>query len=258
MKTNNLYFVLIISVLASCSANNESDPSQAQRDTATVAVNEPENLTATESALVYGIDISKYQGDESAILDTKKDSLSFVICRATQGFTYVDPDFHSNWTTITEKGFVGGAYHFYMSGDSPSSQANHFLSVFKAVGEDHFPPIIDFEGGGIQSGAEPAKVESDLLTFLQLIEEKTNRVPIIYTNHSTGSKYLTASDFAKYPLWIADYSNNEEPHLPSIWEDKGWILWQKTDSYMIANIKNDFDVFKGSKDDLTAFIKQSN
>ena len=64
---------------------------------------------------IYGIDISMYQGKEVGEIHKKNDSLGFIICKATEGITYTDPDFSYNWKNIKEKSFIRGAYHFYRS-----------------------------------------------------------------------------------------------------------------------------------------------
>ena len=40
---------------------------------------------------VYGIDISHHQNNEIDFISKTSDSLSFVICKATEGVTYTEP-----------------------------------------------------------------------------------------------------------------------------------------------------------------------
>ena len=88
--------------------------------------------------IVYGIDISKYQGDEVDLLNKKKDSLSFIICKATEGITYTDPKFHQNWQLISAKKFIKGAYHFYRCQDDPIKQAAHYLNTIQTFNNSEF------------------------------------------------------------------------------------------------------------------------
>lgn len=206
---------------------------------------------------IYGIDISKYQHDEIDLINKSQDSLHFIICKATEGITYTDPDFSDNWKMIKEKGFIRGAYHFYISHDDPKAQAENYLNTISNINDNDLPPIIDIEGGGIDKLQSIDQVQSTLLSFLKIIENKLNITPIIYTNVSIGNKYLNTSEFANYPLWIASYGEREEPDLPSAWTNKGWLIWQKSDDYEVTNIKNDFDVFNGSLTEFNTFIKQS-
>jgi lysozyme len=68
--------------------------------------------TTTNNFTVCGIDISKFQGNEINQLNKQTDQLTFIICKATEGITYTDPDFKTNWPMIQSKGYVRGAYHF--------------------------------------------------------------------------------------------------------------------------------------------------
>lgn len=213
--------------------------------------------SSTVSTFLYGIDISKFQGNEVEMLNSTKDSLTFVICKATEGITYTDPDFAANWKNIAAKGFIRGAYHFYHCNDAPATQAANFLAHIMPLRAIDLPPIVDFENGGIPSGSAIDEVQKNLLSFLKLIEEKTNRKPMIYTNINVGNKYLNNSAFADYALWVADYNGQAEPQVPIAWQDQSWAFWQKSSSYSIGKIKNDFDLFNGSRADLKKFNKNN-
>jgi lysozyme len=213
------------------------------------------NTTESDNLSVYGIDISKYQGNEINQLNKQTDPLTFVICKATEGVTYTDPDFSTNWSTIQSKGFVRGAYHFYHCDDSPEQQVEHYLTVIGTLSATDFPPIVDFEELSIDQGINKATIQPNLLQFLTLLEQKTGRKPLLYTDNNTANAYLTDTAFANYNLWIADY--NSTLILPIAWESKTWTFWQKSENYKLEGNTNDYDIFNGDNDAFIKFIQSS-
>ena len=207
--------------------------------------------------IVYGIDISKYQGDEVDLLNKKKDSLSFIICKATEGITYTDPKFHQNWQLISAKNFIKGAYHFYRCQDDPIKQAAHYLNTIQTFNNTDLPPIVDFEQGGIDASQSVKQIQENLLIFLKEIEHKLHRKPMIYTGFYVANQYLNTAEFSQYPLWIADYTSQKQPMIPTTWKNKNWRFWQQNDSYKFDHITNDFDLFNGDLAQLKTFIKNN-
>ncbi|MCD0465047.1 glycoside hydrolase family 25 protein [Flavobacterium sp. ENC] len=204
---------------------------------------------------VFGIDISKYQGDEINFLNKQSDGLTFIICKATEGITYTDSSFKTNWPAIQAKGFVRGAYHFYHCDDDPAKQVANYLGVIGEFAKTDFPPIVDFEETSIDPGIDKTAIQPNLLQFLTLLEQKTGRKPLIYTDNNTANAYLTDPAFAGYQLWIADY--NATLTLPNVWKSQPWTLWQKSANYTLNNQSNDFDVFNGDAAAFKSFIQNS-
>lgn len=257
-------YLIILAFLIYVSCNSPEQPAATDADTVTTTTSNiefsaPDTANAPKYSLAqaYGIDISKYQGDEIDFIDKKQDTLAFVICKATEGITMVDPDFKNNWATITKKGFTRGAYHFYHCGDDPVKQANHFLSAVDSFSSADFPPIIDFEETSIDKNCAVTQIQKNLLVFLATIKTKTGRTPIIYTDNNMGAKYLSDTAFAAYPLFIADYQNGNKPRLPGAWKNKQWAIWQKSESYVIHSTTDDFDIFNGTIHDLNRFIRSN-
>jgi lysozyme len=213
------------------------------------------NTNESNDLSVYGIDISKYQGNEINQLNKQTDPLTFIICKATEGVTYTDPDFSTNWSTIQSKGYVRGAYHFYHCDDSPEQQVEHYLTVIGKLLATDFPPIVDFEELSIDQGINKATIQPNLLQFLTLLEQKTGRKPLLYTDNDTANTYLTDTAFANYNLWIADY--NSTITLPTVWKSKTWTLWQKSENYNLEGNTNDYDVFNGDNEAFIKFIQSS-
>lgn len=252
--------LLFISITFFCSCITEEQDEKTSSATDTIVpVDTVKKVILTQrpttaEGFVYGIDISKYQGDEIDFLNRKQDTLTFVICKATQGLTISDPDFSNNWKTITAKGFIRGAYHFYQCADDPVKQAQFFVSAVDSFASGAFAPIIDVEEASITSGCSASQVPGNLLKFLKQVQQLTGRQPIIYTDNNTGSTYLTNAAFASYPLFIADYNKTNSPLLPGAWKSKTWHLWQKSQSYKLASTQDDFDVFNGGLQELGVFI----
>ncbi|WP_452602263.1 GH25 family lysozyme [Pontimicrobium sp. MEBiC06410] len=259
MKTpTHLAVLLFVFLSFNCQSNSKKtkQPTKATKQTET----KPVKSTNTNSVkYIYGIDISHYQGDEADLMTRSRnnDSIQFIICKATQGKAYIDPDFKTNWETISKNGFIKGAYHFYISTDDPEAQASNFLNTIKSLKKTNIPPIVDFEEGGIDTSQSIDSIQINLLRFLNIVETRTNRKPMIYTDDNVGNTYLSLPEFANYPLWIANYTNVSAPVLPEAWQNKGWNFWQKSDTYDINNIENDFDVFNGNLKDLKEFIKNN-
>jgi lysozyme len=243
MKMNILIPALVLSCLSSCNSVEENK----------TAVNDSVVNKSDTGSLVYGIDISKYQGDEIDFLDKKKDSLVFVICKATEGIDLVDPDFSNNWKMIEEKGFTRGAYHFYHCDDDTLLQAQNFLSVLDSFSKNDLPPIVDFEETGA-AGCAASGIQKNLLAFLRQVEKKSGRIPMVYTDNNTADHYLTDPAFSRYALYIANYTKSGSPLIPGLWKTQSWTIWQKTDSLKLSGSYNDFDMFNGSREDFKNFI----
>lgn len=245
---------LLIVFCVSLSSCKEKTKPTLKKEVKTISTKKTE---LKHQLLVYGIDISHFQNNQIDSLSKDNSGLSFIIFKATEGITYLDPKFHQNWRTAQEKSFIKGAYHFYLSKDDPAKQAKHFLSSISDIKSTDLPPIVDFEEGGIDKEKSIIDIQNALKKFLFEIEKKLNRKPIIYTDVSTGNKYLNDTFFADYPLWIANYNNKKSPDLPNAWANKSWFFWQKTDSYNLDSELDDFDKFNGSFIELQSFIKNS-
>ena len=81
-------------------------------------------------------------------------------------------------------------------------------------------------------------------------------MPMIYTNYDTWVYILgDPTDFADYPLWIANYTPASSPLIPSAWSD--WVFWQHSETGSVGGVSGnvDLDRFQGTQDDLDDFIE---
>lgn len=194
----------------------------------------------------YGIDISRWNGDVLKEVHSGG-SVSFVLCKATEGANETDPTFTQNWSALKQRDMPKGAYHFYVFGDDPMKQAEHFFKVVGTLASSDFPPIVDIERGSLEHLSHHSTInfQIDLLSFLRKLEALVQRKPMIYTNADFADQHLSYDGFAQYPLWVADYSTKDAPVLPKIWTKAGYRIWQKSDKYDIHSTVLDLDLLNG-------------
>jgi GH25 family lysozyme M1 (1,4-beta-N-acetylmuramidase) len=201
----------------------------------------------------HGIDLSRWN---AGILESALDAnrIDFVFVRATYGRS-TDIDFNHHWNLLRDRKVVRGAYHFYLVHDDPIEQVEHFLSVIGDSEPLEMAPALDFEELSFPPRATPPDiqtVQNRLLSALAHIETRTRRLPVLYTNVSVGNNYLDDPRFARYPLWIADWTPRDEPTVPKAWKAAGYRFWQRTSQYRLAGTGGpvDYDIFKGRLADL--------
>jgi lysozyme len=200
------------------------------------------------STKLSGIDVSYYQGDVDWQA-VKAAGVTFAFARATYGSSKVDPKFSTYWPAIKAAGMVRGTYHFYVSSDDPTAQANFFVSTVGSLGLDDLPPVLD-----VEAGSGTTNLVSGVQTWLDIVEQKLERTPMIYTGPSFWNEYMTGG-FGSYPLWVAEYGVSA-PKQTNGWST--WAFWQYSESGSVAGISPvDLDYFNGSADDLRAFIQTS-
>jgi lysozyme len=200
------------------------------------------------SSDVQGIDVSHYQGtvDWQQVAQAGK---AFAFAKATEGTTFVDPQFAANWSGIQAAGLVRGAYHFFEPNDDATQQAQLFLATVQLAPGD-LAPVLDVETTG---GVSDSQLWSGVATWLGLVGEATGLPPILYT--APGFWDSNAPDLAltQYPLWLADYA--VQPTLPNGWTS--WLFWQYTQSGSVAGVTGavDLDVFSGTMLDLQELVQ---
>jgi len=210
----------------------------------TLTINDFQKLDRMSSGnSVVGIDISRWNGN--ALEEVKLiDKLDFVIVKATQGVNEVDPLFKENWLKLERLGMTKGAYHFYVAGQDPNMQAEHFWSQISDLSKSDLPPIVDVERAGIvhNPSVEMDNFQLDLMIFIKKLEQLSGVTPMLYASTSFADKYIKHISFSDYPLWLADYTDDPTPNVPKVWKEKGFSIWQKSDSYNLGSAKFDYDV----------------
>ena len=199
---------------------------------------------------VQGIDVSHYQGavDWQQVAQAGK---AFAFAKATDGITYVDPQFAANWSGIQAAGLVRGAYHFFEPNDDATQQAQHFLATVQLASGD-LAPVLDVETTG---GVSDSQIWSGVTTWLQVVEEATGRQPILYTAPGFWDSHSPDLTLTRYPLWLADYAT--QPTLPNGWTSR--LFWQYSQSGTVAGVTGavDLDVFNGTMQDLQKLVQGS-
>lgn len=211
-----------------------------------------------------GIDVSHWQGN----IDWKAvaaDGISFAFVKATQGTSYVDPEFTKNIKGAKAAGVLVGAYHYITaaSASAAKQEAHNFATAFNSAGGKEFfdlPPVMDYEEN--KHGLSMAGITTVARTFLMEVERLTGVKPILYTYQSFIKNFSGLSD---YPLWMARYSLNQ-PEDAQGWTR--WLFWQYSDGqqggYRNGNTRKvagiaghvDLNEFDGPPDELKAYFSK--
>jgi lysozyme len=232
--------LLAIATLAGC-ADLSPDIDSVEQDV----------ITCATGSTLKGVDVSHFDGtvDWGA---ARRDGVSFAIIKATEGTSFVDNHFASNWANTRANGIVHGAYHFFRPKSDPVAQADFFVSVAGSPKSGELPPVIDLE---VTDGLTAAQVASGARTFLQRVQQKIGRVPMIYTSVRVFNSLLGGpAGFGPYPLWVANW-NVRCPNIPNPpWTR--WTFWQSSATGTVAGFSDPVDVdrFNGTSADLMAFV----
>ncbi|WP_109830083.1 glycoside hydrolase family 25 protein [Reichenbachiella versicolor] len=195
--------------------------------------------------MLHGCDISHWNGQVNWTA-LKKTDITFLFIKATQGLTYVDPDFEENWTTARNYGFLRGAYHFYQPQNDPQLQAEHFLKTVELEKGDILP-VLDIE---ISNGVSNETLSKDIGIWINTVKDKIGRYPIIYTDLYFWNAHIV-DNYSQCPLWLAEWETSGKLYMPKGWVGEDWVFWQYSSTGTLSGIpssknRTDMDYFNGS------------
>jgi GH25 family lysozyme M1 (1,4-beta-N-acetylmuramidase) len=207
-----------------------------------------------------GVDVSDHNGtiDWTAV---KKSGRAFAFMKATQGTYNTQATFAANWSRSRAAGVFRSPYHFFDPREDGVAQADRFLGVVGQLQQGDLAPMLDLECPdgdpnclytGEPGNVSGALVVSRALAWLQSVEQRTGRKPIIYSYPAWFASLGTdVSKFAHYALFIATLSNCAS--VPAPW--KKTDFWQYSWTGVVPGIPGEVDVdrFMGSAADLAGF-----
>lgn len=190
-----------------------------------------------------GIDVSVYHGS----VNWQKifnDGISFAYARASQGSSYQDPVFAENWVGMKKEGVVRGAYHQFNSGQTGAAQAQNFLDIIEKNGTGELAPVLNLG----MCKTDPSIFISEILQWLQTVESKLNKKPMLHTSNELWES-IDNAQVKGYPIWIASFQA-DGPTLPRGWDT--WSIWQFSNTSTLNGVDVDVDLsyFNGQLGDL--------
>jgi len=189
-----------------------------------------------------GIDVSGYNPGTNWNLVKSQKEFAFIKC--TEGLTYTNKYFKSDWANSQTSGVIRGAYHFFHPHDDPIKQAQFFLLTMGELTSKDLPPVIDLETHELTAQQEV----NNALIFLETIQKSVQKTPIIYSGFYYINELGNPQAFAKYPLWLADYE--AIPKIPKPWSS--YTFWQYSSSGNVNGVsgKADLSVYQGDMNSL--------
>jgi len=144
--------------------------------------------------------------------------IGFVIHRCSIGRN-LDTQFAARYPATRASGLIRGSFHYYLhkNGDGGDVQGERVVTAVRRLGPGDLAPSLDFEEAAVAAGsAEPATAEAwraELEAFLDTVETRLGRTPLIYTRRSAWESHLAKGDFraerfahfGDYPLWVLYY-----------------------------------------------------
>jgi len=207
------------------------------------------NRPSADAFPVRGVDVSHYQGnvDWNQI---QAQGVMFAYIKATEGSSYQDSAFQTNWAKVNLTELRAGAYHFF-SFESPGlNQAENYINVVSAI-DNMLPPVIDVEPyGKYKTLKEKADVVCQIKDWLNAVEAAFGMRPVIYTTEAFYGECI-ASEFPDYDIWIRSVYKQPSKSVQ-------WTFWQysnrvRLDGYDGEEQYIDMNTFRGAKEDFEKY-----
>lgn len=206
--------------------------------------------------VITGIDVSHHNGeiDWPAVAAAGH---RFVFIKATEGGTFRDPRFATNWRAARAAGLYRGAYHFAavkdgnLSAGDARTEAKWLCSTVGELSAGDLPVVLDLETYVAGGSGQP--IIDWALEFLRTAEELTGRVPIIYCGPNYWKWMLRrTSALQSWPLWQVQYTRAKAPTPMDGWPR--WTFWQYSSTGSVPGIRGRVDLnrFAGSHEALAA------
>ena len=158
-----------------------------------------------------------------------------LIARCGKGRT-IDSKCGQFLAAAERQGLLLGAYFFVLDGVDPTWQADRFISRMRSIKTAHRLKTQEIL---LVGDFDSKSSVSDILRFIDRVEKRTGKLPMIYLENSPGlratlSRATSAQKrrIAQCPYWLALYSDNERGmETPArlmrqygIWNR--WVMWQ--------------------------------
>jgi GH25 family lysozyme M1 (1,4-beta-N-acetylmuramidase) len=175
--------------------------------------------TASPDPKPDGIDVFQSNDPLPAWRNIQAAGISYILHRTGIG-KIKDTKFVDRYRDTRAQGLIRGSYHFYWhtNHEGGDVQANVAVAQLGRLGPGDLPPALDFEEAAIAPhSSEPATAadwRAELEAYLDTIETKLGRVPLIYTRNGPWNSHLVlkhdfvANDFVHfgdYSLWVVHY-----------------------------------------------------
>lgn len=188
----------------------------------------------SSSTIYQGIDVSSWQRniDFSAV---KRSGIDIVYIKSSEGQSYIDPYFETNYQNAKANGLKVGFYHYVTArtAQQAQTQANFFARVVSGKQSD-CRLAMDFENFGNLSVAEINEISK---VFLETLVNTTKSEAVIYSN-AYSARAIFSNELTNYPLWVANYGVNE-PSSNGKWLT--WVGWQYTSTGSVNGISGYVD-----------------
>lgn len=176
-----------------------------------------------------GFDIASYQSG----LNIGSVPCDFVIIKATQGTTYVNPALRKHWRQATECGKLVGLYHYASKGGAEAEAAFFVKTVQSLGGIGRAILILDWEKDSNVNYPNPDYARR----FLAAVYEATGVRPFIYMSKSVCRDYDWRAVAPSFPLWAAQYKNDKPTgYQITPWTDtRGFGAWSAALIYQYSS-----------------------
>jgi GH25 family lysozyme M1 (1,4-beta-N-acetylmuramidase) len=210
-----------------------------------------------------GIDVSHHQGAINWT-SVRNAGIQFAFIKATEGITFLDSRFDTNYVAAYNAGVIRSAYHFALPDRSNGAvQANFLVNNGGGWSADSrtLPAALDLEGnpyGAFCYGRSQAAMRTWIQEFLNTYRSRTGRHAVIYTTTSwwTSCTGNWSGPWSTSPLWIARWASAPGT-LPA--GAPFWTFWQFTSTGSVPGIAGNVDRnhFNGARDRLIALANNT-
>ncbi|WP_314191280.1 GH25 family lysozyme [uncultured Arthrobacter sp.] len=224
------------------------------------------NAISTEAANtwmapgVQGLDVSSHQTTVNWAAQYSMGA-RFAYVKATEGTTYKNPYFGTQYGGALASGMIRGAYHFALPGVSTAAaQADYFVNNGGGWTGDGktMPPLLDIEynpyaslGNTCYNMSQTAMVNW-IAAFSNRVLARTGRLPMIYTTTDWWTQCTGNSGaFSRQPLHLASYSRYVGS-MPNGWGT--YSVWQYSATGPFAG---DSNAWNGTLASLQKFAAQA-
>lgn len=200
--------------------------------------------------MIIGIDLSE-KNTVTSWTDIAKNQVRFAYLKCTDGVSGSVATYRTYKQAAKQSGLLVGAYHWLNPTQDVSVQVDHFLQS-AAVEEDDLPPVVCLELYSTTSSV----LEAKLRTFVESVETRTGKRPLIYTSSTYWKKYMATLEWpCEYPLWI-DEPSMDWPAQLYPWA--GWVLWQFSYQSKIPGVNGTIGMnwFNGNLSELKYLAKE--